>query len=268
MRQKGLPVKLLVSTLLLSMSLGLYLPGSATAQQFTADSNFHGGSLVHWLSKGIEPTPLKSENRTLAKRRLKAVRTIIKPAAYEEQRPRTRRSREIVEVQSLTIQPVVNVREPVRRTPRLIRPAKPKASDKPVPRSIEIAKRTTTGNPSDQAAFQPIRPVFPPSGVPHDLPANLVTKEWWNGTGQPSVLALRDCLGSYGKRENHHVKDVNWAALLVSAIESDCREPFDNMVQTFAQEKSPEGVQAILRALTEEAFLPALKLAPNTSDLL
>ena len=79
----------------------------------------------------------------------------------------------------------------------------------------------------------------------------------WQAEGTPAISRLRDCVGAFAGRG----QDENWSALLLAAIEGDCRAEFDAMIQLMAQHVDAKDIELRLRAITETTLLPALKEA-------
>jgi hypothetical protein len=83
--------------------------------------------------------------------------------------------------------------------------------------------------------------------------------DWWQGEGRSVVLRLRDCIAAYANREVQRAQDEKPGALLIAAIEEDCRSAFDGLIQLFAQHTDAEGIELQLRTITDTTLLPALK---------
>jgi BA14K-like protein len=83
--------------------------------------------------------------------------------------------------------------------------------------------------------------------------------DWWQAEGRPAIFRLRDCVAAYADRDAQHVQDEKWSALLIAAIEGDCRSIFDGMIQLFAQHVDAKEIELQLRTITETTLLPALK---------
>ena len=79
----------------------------------------------------------------------------------------------------------------------------------------------------------------------------------WQEEGTPAISRLRDCVRTFAGR----VQDENWSALLIAAIEGDCRAEFDAMIQLMAQHVDAKDIELRLRTITETTLLPALKEA-------
>ena len=83
----------------------------------------------------------------------------------------------------------------------------------------------------------------------------------WQAEATPAVSRLRDCVGAFAGLDAGRGQDQNWSALLLSAIEGDCRAEFDAMVQLLAKHVDAKDIELRLRAITETTLLPALKEA-------
>jgi BA14K-like protein len=83
--------------------------------------------------------------------------------------------------------------------------------------------------------------------------------DWWEAEGKAAVFKLRDCVAAYAERDSQRVQEENWSALLIAAIEGDCRSEFDEMIQLFAQHIGAEDLEIQLRTVTDTTLLPALK---------
>src|SRR5262245_55916034 len=85
------------------------------------------------------------------------------------------------------------------------------------------------------------------------------TTKWWQAEGRPVVLRLRDCIAAYADHEAQRVQDEKPGALLITAIEEDCRPEFDGLIQLFAQHTDAEEIELQLRTITDTTLLPVLK---------
>jgi BA14K-like protein len=83
----------------------------------------------------------------------------------------------------------------------------------------------------------------------------------WQPEATPAVSRLRDCVGAFAGLDAGRGQDENWSALLLAAIEGDCRAEFDAMIQLLAQHVAAKDIELRLRAITETTLLPALKEA-------
>jgi len=229
-----------LSAALVSASLGLclVLPATLPAQQVSPspDGSFGGGSLVEWLSQGVE-LPAQAETRTPRKRTVRAARTVIEPAAQGEQRPGGRQ----------------------KRSP----PASPAKSEPPrvqVQRTIRPAQRIAKRKGSDQTVAEPTKQAeSTPTKAPGHVLASFAREAWWQQTGRSMVFRLRDCLSSYGASRERPAEDETLAAIMISAIETDCQKPFDDMLRTLAEKADRKTIEPLIQEMTRRTFLPALK---------
>jgi hypothetical protein len=83
--------------------------------------------------------------------------------------------------------------------------------------------------------------------------------DWSQAEGRLVVLRLRDCIAAYANREAQRAQDEKPGALLIAAIEEDCRSAFDGLIQLFAQHTDAEEIELQLRTITDTTLLPALK---------
>ena len=83
--------------------------------------------------------------------------------------------------------------------------------------------------------------------------------DWWQAGGRPAVLRLRDCIAAYADHESQSAQDEKPGALLIAAIEVDCRSAFDGLIQLFAQHIDAKEIELQLRKITDTTLLPALK---------
>src|SRR5262245_19268054 len=70
--------------------------------------------------------------------------------------------------------------------------------------------------------------------------------DWWEVEGRPAVFRLRDCIAAYAERPQR-AQDEQPGALLIAAIEEDCRSAFDGLIQFFAQHIDAEEIELQLR---------------------
>jgi BA14K-like protein len=85
------------------------------------------------------------------------------------------------------------------------------------------------------------------------------TDDRWQAEKRLAVTKLRDCVAAYAQQQPRDLQDENWNALLIAAIEGDCRSPFDGMLQLFSQHIDEKEIELQLRAITETTLLPAVK---------
>jgi hypothetical protein len=86
------------------------------------------------------------------------------------------------------------------------------------------------------------------------------SSDWWQAEGWPAVFRLRDCVAEYADRDAaQRAQDEKWSALLIAAIDGDCRSAFDGMIQLFAQHIDAQDIELQLRTITDTTLLPALK---------
>jgi BA14K-like protein len=83
--------------------------------------------------------------------------------------------------------------------------------------------------------------------------------DWWQAGGRPAVLRLRDCIAAYADHETHRTQNEKPGALLIAAIEGDCRSAFDELIQLFSQHIDANEIELQLRTITDTTLLPALK---------
>jgi hypothetical protein len=130
----------------------------------------------------------------------------------------------------------------------------------PVQRTIKPAQRIAKRKGSDQTVAEPTRQAKSlPAKAPGDVLASFAREAWWQQTGRSVVFRLRDCLSAYGASRERPAEDETLAALMISAIESDCQEPFDDMLRTLAENADRKTIEPLIRELTRRTFLPALK---------
>src|SRR5262245_39731404 len=74
--------------------------------------------------------------------------------------------------------------------------------------------------------------------------------DWWQAEGSLMVLRLHDCITAYADREANRAQDIKPGALLIAAIEEDCRSAFDGLIQLFAQHMEVEEIEFQLRTIS------------------
>jgi hypothetical protein len=93
------------------------------------------------------------------------------------------------------------------------------------------------------------------------------TDDRWQAERRLAVSKLRDCVAAFAEQKSHDVQDENSSALLIAAIEGDCRSAFDGMIQLFGQHIDAKDIELHLQAITETTLLPALKGKPANEVL-
>jgi len=83
--------------------------------------------------------------------------------------------------------------------------------------------------------------------------------DWLQAEGRPAVLRLRDCIAAYADHEAQRTQDKKPGALLIAAIEGDCRSAFDGLIRLFSQHMDANEIELQLRTITDTTILPALK---------
>jgi hypothetical protein len=85
------------------------------------------------------------------------------------------------------------------------------------------------------------------------------TDDRWQAERRLAVTKLRDCVAEFAEQKSHDVQVENSSALLIAAIEGDCRSAFDGMIQLLSQHIDAKTIELQLQAITETTLLPALK---------
>jgi BA14K-like protein len=88
----------------------------------------------------------------------------------------------------------------------------------------------------------------------------------WETEGSLAVFRLRDCVTAFADRDSKLVQEEKWSALLIAAIDGDCRSAFDGMIQLFARHVDAKDVELRLRTITDTTLLPALKEKRGNDD--
>jgi hypothetical protein len=83
--------------------------------------------------------------------------------------------------------------------------------------------------------------------------------DWSQAEGRLVVLRLRDCIAAYANREAQRAQNEKPGALLIAAIEGDCRSAFDGLIRLFSQHMDANEIELQLRTITDTTILPALK---------
>jgi hypothetical protein len=81
----------------------------------------------------------------------------------------------------------------------------------------------------------------------------------WQAGRRLAVLRLRDCIDAYADHEAQRIQNEKPGALLIAAIEGDCRSAFDGLIQLFSQHIDANEIELQLRTITDTTLLPALK---------
>ncbi len=92
------------------------------------------------------------------------------------------------------------------------------------------------------------------------------TEDWWEAEGSLAVFKLRDCVTAFAERDTKLVQEERWSALLIAAIDGDCRSAFDGMIQLFARHVDAKEVELRLQTITDTTLLPALKEKRGNDD--
>jgi BA14K-like protein len=85
------------------------------------------------------------------------------------------------------------------------------------------------------------------------------TGDRWQAERRLAVTKLRDCVAAFAEQKPDEAQDENSSALLIAAIERDCRSAFDGMIQLFGQHIDAKAIELQLQAITETTLLPAMK---------
>jgi hypothetical protein len=85
------------------------------------------------------------------------------------------------------------------------------------------------------------------------------TDDRWQAERRLAVTKLRDCVAEFAEQGSHDRQDENSSALLIAAIERDCRSAFDGMIQLLGQHIDAKTIELQLQAITETTLLPAVK---------
>jgi BA14K-like protein len=91
-------------------------------------------------------------------------------------------------------------------------------------------------------------------------------EDWWEAEGSLAVFRLRDCVTAFADRDSELVQEEKWSAVLIAAIEGDCRSRFDAMIQLFARHVDAKEVELRLQRITDTTLLPALKEKRGKDD--